>query len=530
MSTNYSRRDKALFPIAMMPWARLKNHPLYSVLVLSLTVLCSVVLRSAVTRADEGGDNPLPNDEISYRLSVDDAQGYSPNLGGGIDGDPAGDVNQSWMRTGAFADGMSVLVIKMQPLFVTQMGDVTFRLTHTNPNPAFPQTADFVGSLWATFPSLPAPDPGAEMGATELTIHAGSPKILYYLPPNNFRFGKTPLTQVLNIDAVSGGVLEGFVRINLTRPTAVLVHGFTSNPGNMATMQAALTAGGRLARVRCLDWSDINTSGYDSVPIRVKQIIADEVQWQRSNGVAATRLDFFGHSMGGVVVKWYAGNLGDMNVDRNLPVDYGFPRLIQTAATTYLRADNFGCGDIHRFVSVGAPFRGSPFGDVASSVLGWDGLVLIVANTAGLGGDATSFNDLGELGRGTFVLQTAHPTISWYPIVGIGSSAVGVDIPGRTQEEMVHEGPAFILSCISATPADLGLLPGDSDFVVPHISQVDRGSGPFPPAGLTNTVATNITHTEEASNVQVSNYLLRALDLMYSTSDPPGYPYFNTGF
>jgi hypothetical protein len=474
----------------------------------------------------ESSPDSQPEQEATgVPIDIIDAQAFSPNRDGRIDGDPSEAVNATWMRNGVFADGTSVLVLRFAPTVVDNQ-DITFTIRHTNGNKNFPQTADYVGSLSATFPTLPAPDAGTGTGTTSVTIKAGNRKIVYYRPPNNFLFGRVPLTQNLQISAVTGGQTISTTTFNLVRPTIVLSHGFMSNSTVMFAMQGYLTGGGRLARILLMNWSTLNTSGLDTVPIQVQNTVATEVQWQRNRGIAATRVDFFGHSMGGVIVKWYASNMGNINQPRNFPQDDGFPNLIWPGALhPYLRADNFGVGDIRRLVSVGSPYQGSPIADYASAFLGYDTVLLLLSNTPGMAGDTSAVNDLGVTGRAMSILNAQHPIISWYPIVGIGAA-------GKTQADLVNEQLAFLLNFINTSPAQMGLLANNSDFVVQDSSQVS--SGAFPPRGISYGVVNSVTHLDEPGSLWVSPHLLRALDLAYtSPADADyvsGYTLFNSSF
>ncbi len=295
-------------------------------------------------------------------------------------------------------------------------------------------------------------------------------------------------------------------------------------------MQTNLTAG-RAVRVLKFDWSDINTTGYNVAPIRVYTSIHDEIVFQQSRGVAATRVDIFGHSAGGTIVKWYVSDIPSTTLVRNLPSPDGFPDLIwDLTKAPFRRANNFNVGDIRRFVSVGDPFRGSIFAATARGELSYSAITiaLIPLWLKGLHKDGTAIDDLSITSRATLLLATKTPVVSWLPIVGIAHP--------KPETSLVPYGWDVLLSMIGATPSGMGLDNTTSDWVVINLSAVDRGAGPFPPIGRLCKVAYNTVHTEEPTDPtgSILAILLQAFDLQYTSSTDAGYiqgyTLFNTSF
>ena len=103
---------------------------------------------------------------------------------------------------------------------------------------------------------------------------------------------------------------------------AALIAAFS--PATRGTMVELLGNVGGHPNIVTLDYSGSNTSGYDVTTRTVPNTIATEIQSQRNNGVAATRLDVAGHSMGGVITKWYVSDLGNIT---NVPRRNSFPPL-----------------------------------------------------------------------------------------------------------------------------------------------------------------------------------------------------------
>jgi pimeloyl-ACP methyl ester carboxylesterase len=292
--------------------------------------------------------------------------------------------------------------------------------------------------------------------------------------------------------------------------------------GGMLTAQGmGGSGGGGAIRSLYLDWSDINTSGYDTVPGRlyagVVPEIQSELQYNRTLGIAATRMDFVGHSMGGVIVKWYASDLGNLGWGRR----NNFPAAFWSGTTfQYKRNNNFGVGDVRRLISVGSPFRGSPLADAVSNTLGFNQFRTNLLNITGLvNGDTCAADDLGMSSTATAILSGAHPAVSWFPIVGFGA-------PNLTEVALFNGNQCLytLARALGITPgqiAPLGLLPCNSDFVVDQWSQVDRPLNGASPVHWGQ--ACSVTHLQEMTNPLVANYIVGALDLYFNSPTAPGY-------
>lgn len=297
----------------------------------------------------------------------------------------------------------------------------------------------------------------------------------------------------------------------------MLSHGFISSASATNTLKADLTSSGRSCNVIQLNWGDINTSGLDEVAHRLITGIDQELARQRGQGIAATRIDYFGHSMGGVIAKWYISSLGPINKARQ----YGFPNLAWTARD-YRRAANYGAGDFRRLITIGAPFRGSQFGDYVASQLGPSGVQVIVANHwFGTTGDGNAVADLGTSSVATNLLRLKHPVVSWYPIVGKAA-------PGENADYLAGDTYGAWLDYLGISPSVLGLTPSNSDEIVETSSQIDANVG-----AMYDTI-TSIVHTQELSSVNTGSLCIKALDLLYDdpsvTSYTSGSSKFNSGF
>jgi hypothetical protein len=515
-------------------------------------------------RAQNTLADPAPNDETSFTLEVIDAQAFRPVKLPGLLRNPTSDFGSEYLRTGVFADGASVLVIRAQPLNNIPY-DLTFSVAYV-PDPAvgtlFPQTTQYVGSVWPVplpgtpypFPfTLPAPDQG--QGSTSQTVLAGSPKLVYYCPPNNFLFGRQGGQQLQVV--VTGGGQQQTASLNLVRPSIFLIHGVTSKPEFMYDMGNALfargvatTQNGRAIQVRYLDWSDISVAGYDVVPARLRPFppapksanIQTELDSNRAQKIAATRLDFVGHSMGAVILKWYSLDISVANQPRRnqFPnINWNSPGFMYRNR----RDKNFGVGDIRRLVSVGSPFQGSIIADHISNTLRHAKALVRLGQVLGaIPTDIDAVDDLGTQSQGTNILSHNPANVSWFPVVGYGTPLT---------EEALFKGKKLeydLLRVLRKRPSDLKapppnyLQPENSDFVVDCWSQMDRLPLGVAPAkrGWVSDV-THLTEMEDGVHqapmfppLHVAHFIELALDLFFDNPQDnnytPGYTNFNPSF
>ncbi|MCW5769298.1 MAG: hypothetical protein KIT19_11500 [Phycisphaeraceae bacterium] len=220
----------------------------------------------------------------------------------------------------------------------------------------------------------------------------------------------------------------GSVPFNLRRPPIVFVHGLFGSGGNYWGRQLAdetLPTGAHApgergvplpTRLYFADYASINTQGYDEIYPVVPKTIRAALQdyWNATDDVgthahwatpptfhhvsergfkgvryAATRVDVVAHSMGGQATRLY---VSDANATVPRVVESFWTPIVPWVPTAfkdfdsrhrhnpvtppaaedyrwwYIRPDNFGCGDIRRFVPIASPFRGSPIGDVVTDL------------------------------------------------------------------------------------------------------------------------------------------------------------------
>jgi hypothetical protein len=250
-----------------------------------------------------GQRQPRSHEELQFSLELIDAQAFGPNTHQGIDGDPSAEVAASWKRYGVLADGVSVVAVRLKP--ASYNGAVTFTLKGLNSH--YPQNPEYTGSLSAAFPAIPAPDQGPGTGAMSVTVPAGSRKIVFYRPPASYFYEAGRDREELAIEAApaDGADQAEFdyagQTFTLYRPTLLLNHGIFSGPATFAVLRHQIPA--ESVTLRDIDWSEYNASGFDDITPFLSNGAADEIARLRFQKIAAARLDLFGHSTGGVMLK-----------------------------------------------------------------------------------------------------------------------------------------------------------------------------------------------------------------------------------
>ncbi len=463
--------------------------------------------------------------EVPDRLEILDGQLFGPTIRGGLSNDPcypAGPV--TWLqdagntRIGALADGLSVLVIRLisppspaQSAYtpLTEPFPVTFTISD-----AAGDGAAVIGSISSTLPSLPAPMEGAasppgQQPSLTVTIPAGQPVCIFYCPPEQWQFfaanesSDLSLASLQNaqiaIQASSASGPLATAPLDVVRPQILLVHGICSGPGTWNQLISRFTGAGqnfKTSQFYAVDYSQTNTSGYDLLGSFVPSVITNLVSDDRYNlAVAATRLDVVAHSMGGALTAWYAGDLGNITVTRG----DGFPGGSWNSADwPYRRANDFGIGDIRRFVSIGSPFDGSPWASlVCNDFTAGQISYIIQLNISTASGNGEAVWDLQTNSSATGFLERSEPQIEWCPIAGIaGSNALGSPW-------------SALYSIFNITTGGVGLTGTNSDLVVATASAKNAAGTP---GNSQDTEIGNLVHTAETNNTQVFDDVAKALD------------------
>lgn len=396
---------------------------------------------------------------------------------------------------------------------------------------------------------LPTPweDVAGDEGPSTVNFGAG---LAFYVPPDNYfdpdhNPGSNAVlnneeTCDIEFSFMLNGERIGATPFVLRRPPLVLVHGLYSSP---ETWDKSIWHGLQLdpddeplpsplkTRVYPLDYASTHAMGYDDnwawVPWTIQLVLyhyRSSIDFEefhpthsfRNVRYAANRADVVGHSMGGLLIRVYMSNLEIQNYAREKKNFWGnwvpyptlhalkinvsrVPQPVAYLATPpsnefgndsgkwhFLRHQNYGAGDIRRFVSIGTPFNGSPLADIGREAEvarlqgeGW--LARGVREFKKLGDQPgqldypPEFNvdhaliDLGEDSTFQRLLEQASysPHLwkrHWHPIVGIAAS-----IPAESWQNVWWNG---IFSNVKSSTLQV-FNAGQSDLVVHQDSQAN---------------------------------------------------------
>jgi len=244
------------------------------------------------------------------------------------------------------------------------------------------------------------------------------------------------------------------------------------------------------------------------------------------NGVryAATRADVVAHSQGGQLTRFYISQdtvpMGGINrvgwianILDNRSEDSAIGRW------PYLRSANWGAGSIRRLITLGSPFKGSPWANFASPWLApgdagnpstdprhvalvgwyegeftppfppmpWEFANLLFGSPLPPGNyiEPTCVSDLSQGSEAQLALEAAtfpsgHRAVRWYPMVGIATESIG-DAGGQA---VLWELLFTFLPMVPNQPGQFSpLSTANSDLIVPACSQRNLASGCDPNFG-----------------------------------------------
>jgi pimeloyl-ACP methyl ester carboxylesterase len=248
----------------------------------------------------------------------------------------------------------------------------------------------------------------------------------------------------------------------LTRPPVMLIHGIW---GDGDTFKWPLSSHQFLVVYR-KNYRPTNAAWFAQNIHRPRQGIQAALSLLRQQGIAATRADVFGHSMGGLLSRLYVGG---------------------ALGAQYLRNDNFNEGDIHKLVTVDTPHFGSPLAY----------LVVDENNTTypGIGELINDFLGCPDCGAG-FDLRPNNPIYATMPAANVPCHAMvgkgGSDIVQIGIEVAVEAGVHFfapylapvlraieMLRFAGVIPQDLFSVELQHDAVVGNLSQRGGLSDPL---------------------------------------------------
>ena len=412
-------------------------------------------------------------------------------------------------RVGIAADGASRLLLRAS---TTNHGTVAFSLLPADGATGVTSFEEQNGGVG----NLPAPG-GLPFSLdhdtpTEATAQGIRAYALYHAPDQYHRTGLNDsalVQRIINLQAIftpnSGTAITQSVAIVIARPPLLVLHGVWSNPteafGGFIQSFRAAEAG-----VQIFAPSYSNAVSFASNRPVVPREIENACAAYREQNFAATRVDIFAHSMGGVLSRIYA------------------------ARDDYKRPENYQRGDINRLVTIDSPHRGAFIADDIDAMLIW-------LSQNGFGG-------------ARMAIETEMSALKMPPNLGAGydlmsSSAEIVQMNLRETDVAAH----VIVGdyTISLNPTNMpspfgGFFSLINDWCPPGVNLADRFFAPIPgtdlvvsrdsqAAGLdgSNSCSVfNMIHVGAANNTNVINkcwllYLTVPPHLWWSKGFPTGW-------
>ncbi len=408
---------------------------------------------------------------------------------------------------GAITDGSSLVILRMFPKLPFNL---TYNLSIDPDLPHVIGTPLLLGSLSPTSQPVPElPLDAANENGGNLSIDSNGDGLAYYRPPLNFRLlngdpNKEAKDIYIHTLSNNGGELNDLFTepFTLRRPPIVLVHGLLGSKSTWENDQWKDEQAPFATLQRSVDYSDTNIDGFAEnfakIPKTIQDVLGDlrtgkanaKDEWNKGKKFAATRVDVVAHSLGGLLTKWFVADLGAAQLVAR-GGSYSNFTTAKAPDTNYLRDNNFGGGDIRRFVSLDSPYQGSPLATQLAP------LVDPIKVSAWLNNDANKVKSYYEKVKhifykngdisGTFkypnaakdlsfaspalqLLSTAvypigRKAVLWRPMVGIADNPAA----GDTISDDIF---SFLFQIVPNVFSPLDALnPADSDLIVSTTSQ-----------------------------------------------------------
>jgi uncharacterized repeat protein (TIGR03803 family) len=251
--------------------------------------------------------------------------------------------------TALAADGVTPLVLRWH--FSTQPpGDVTFTLSDSTCAGAG-ETCENSGTFLCLDPFNCELDPNNLLSITTspVALADGSYEAfammqspIDFVRPSTQAADSVAMNRTITVTATtpaaSGPPIQQTLPLTLWRPPVALLHGIWSNACTWNKLGLKFDPLSRFI-VFAQDYEPTNSYHFAVNAAQPQMAIASALARMHGLDIAATQVDFIGHSMGGLLARLYAVNY--------------FPQ------TQYVRPDNLGLGDIHKLITLDTPHLGS---------------------------------------------------------------------------------------------------------------------------------------------------------------------------
>jgi pimeloyl-ACP methyl ester carboxylesterase len=354
-------------------------------------------------------------------FGIDNVEFDPPTVSATLEAIDARAAQVTFNQDSANATAASALVVaapQMQGVAADGAATLLLRLTTTSPGTAtFTVTGAGDATLDGQF--FDATSGGSTQGAsiqsvaTALSSGMFQTYALYQAPvdyTHNTADGTTQrqVTVTANFQQMAGGAPITMTRtISIARPPIVLVHGFMSKPSRVGALRDQLGAAFPGLPILAVDYRNTASASFAANSMVVISGI-DQVRTNEAEaGIVAVRADVVGHSLGGV--------LGRLLVE----------------APNYRRPDNLMLGDVHRLISLAAPYAGSFAADeIINFILNGpkDSVLkfVILLNAVGVNVAGGGLTDLQTTSAAIRLLQTTPAIDNTYEIQGNGHCADGL--------------------------------------------------------------------------------------------------------
>ena len=395
---------------------------------------------------------------------------------------------------GVGADGVTRVLLRLKTpqsdtVELSLVDEAGIPLTDSEEAGFLTQIGEATGSESILVPTVNVPDHGPMVFAI---YHA--PSLFFRSASADTNVVERQVTLRARIHQPGGAAQEPTAPIKIVRPPLVLIHGLWSNPSDAwdefrANIQQALPG----IHIVAPTYRKTNASQFSVNKVLLPRAINQAKDQLRSEKIAIVQVDVFGHSMGGLLSRIWAGD------------------------STYRSGENYNEGDINKLVTIDSPHFGAVLADLTIVFLATlrptNRLALLrTARALGFALDEGAIDDLATFSSEIATLKATSTNVPSHAIVGDFMVEVDLDLtPGPLAK-------LFSLLKLFGFDTRVDVIPGRTDLVVSATSQA---------GGLVSPAASTFdhVHTEATSNPNVEDQAVKILDSQLD--DPkfsPGFP------